>query len=42
MICMAALAPKGIFEEEEIAVCRFEEEKPARHFDDYSRDCDAA
>lgn len=37
MVKMAALAPKGVFEEEEIFIQSFEEEMYERHFDDYSR-----
>ena len=42
MVKMAMLAPKGVFEEEEVRVYAWEEPACERHFDDYTRDCDAA
>lgn len=42
MVRMADLAPKGVFEDEEVRVYSWEEEPYVRHFDDYTRNCDAA
>lgn len=42
MIRMAALAPKGIFEDEDIFVPACEEEPCGRLFDDFPLGCDAA
>lgn len=44
MVKMAALAPKGVFEEEEeVRVLPWEEEpRRERHFDDWTRNCDDA
>ena len=40
MVKMAALAPKGVFEEEDFYVPAWEEPPYERHFDDYTRNCD--
>ena len=40
MVRMAAMAPKGVFEEEEIRVYPFEEEPRERSFDDWDRNWD--
>ena len=42
MVKMAALAPKGVFEEEDFYVPAWEEPPYERHFDDYTRNCDGA
>ena len=42
MVKMAALAPKGVFEEEDFYVPAGEEPPYERHFDDYTRNCDEA
>ena len=42
MVKMAALAPKGVFEEEEIRVYSFEEEPHERRFDDWDRNWEDA
>ena len=42
MVKMAALAPKGVFEEEDFYVPAWEEPPYERHFDDYTRNCDEA
>lgn len=42
MIRMAALAPKGVFEDEEVHSYSWQEPPYERHFDDYTRNCDEA
>ena len=42
VVKMAALAPKGVFEEEEIRVYSFEEEPHERHFDYWDRNWEDA
>ena len=42
MVKMAALAPKGVFEEEDFYVPAWEEPPYERHFDVYTRNCDEA
>lgn len=42
MVCMAAIAPKGVFEEEEFYTPAWEETPYERHFDDYSRNWEDA
>ena len=42
MVKMAALAPKGVFEEEDFYVPAREEPPYERQFDDYTRNCDEA
>lgn len=40
VVKMAALAPKGVFEEEEIRVYSWEEEPRQRSYDDWDRNWD--
>ncbi len=45
MICMSAIAPKGIFEDEDFYVCSHEETVKENRWDDFSvpdEDCDFA
>lgn len=42
MVRMAALAPKGVFEEEDVFSPIPDEAPYERHFDDYSRNCEDA
>lgn len=42
MVRMAELAPKGVFEDEDVFFPLAEEAPYERHFDDYSRNCEDA
>lgn len=42
MVKMATIAPKGVFEDEELFAAFCEEESYERHFDDYSRNWEEA
>lgn len=42
MVKMAAMAPKGVFEDEDVAVFPCHEEPYERHYDDFSRNWEDA
>ena len=42
MVKMAAIAPKGVFEDEEVMTVSCREEPYERHYDDFSRNWEEA
>ena len=42
MVKMAAMAPKGVFEDEEVTAVSYREEPYERHDDDFSRNWEEA
>ena len=42
MVKMAAIAPKGVFEDEEVMTVSYREEPYERHYDDFSRNWEEA
>ena len=42
MVKMAAIAPKGVFEDEEVMAVSYREEPYERHYDDFSRNWEEA